>query len=236
MMTARAQVLANLGAEALRSWQPKVDEVAMLAQPVAQQAGTFYGAALAAIRLRDAGLARRNLTRLQNLVSTDPQAQSVVSWLQTEIDLSAADLAPLQLRARMSNLGQSDVTASDLHRPALLLLAQAAITLNQPNELNSVAQSLQTWLSFHPHDPLAWDWLASIYAAQNQVLRSLRAQAEAQAARLDFAGALDRLKAAQDRIRFTGSKASSAEHIDASIIDTRLRQIEVLLKNQTPPA
>jgi hypothetical protein len=49
---------------------------------------------------------------------------------------------------------------------------------------------------------------------------------------LDYAGALERLKAAQDRPRAPGAGNSSADHIDASIIDTRRRQIEALLKEQ----
>jgi hypothetical protein len=59
----------------------------------------------------------------------------------------------------------------------------------------------------------------------------LRAEAEARAAHLDYVGALDRLKAAQGQL--AGSTKSNADHIDASIIDTRRRQIEALLKEQT---
>jgi predicted Zn-dependent protease len=79
---------------------------------------------------------------------------------------------------------------------------------------------------------LAWQWLASRYTQQNQGLRALRAEAEARVAQLDYAGALDRLKAAQHRPRAPGAVNAPADHIDASIIDTRRRQIEVLLKEQ----
>lgn len=98
--------------------------------------------------------------------------------------------------------------------------------------MERAAQNLQGWLVRQPQDALAWQWLASLYAAQNQSLRALRAEAEARVAQLDYAGALDRLKAAQDRLRATGAANSSADHIDASIIDTRRRQIEALLKEQ----
>jgi predicted Zn-dependent protease len=79
---------------------------------------------------------------------------------------------------------------------------------------------------------LAWQWLASIQAAQGKGLRALRAEAEARVAHLDYVGAIDRLKAAQNQIRASGAASTSADHIDASIIDTRLRQIEALLKEQ----
>ncbi len=64
--------------------------------------------------------------------------------------------------------------------------------------------------------------------------------AESQVARLDYAAALDRFRAAQ---AFSRSQAAAggavsasqaaADHIDASIIDTRQRQVELLLKEQT---
>jgi predicted Zn-dependent protease len=122
---------------------------------------------------------------------------------------------------------------ASMRRPNLLLQAQIAMQAGTPTALDTMAQRLQTWVTVHPQDALAWQWLASIYAAKNQSLRALRAEAEAKVAHLDYAGALDRLRAAQDRLREPGAAAvSSADHIDASIIDTRRRQIEVLFKEQ----
>jgi hypothetical protein len=51
---------------------------------------------------------------------------------------------------------------------------------------------------------------------------------------LDYAGALDRLKAAEDQWKVVGASKSNADQIDAAIIDTRRRQIQALLKEQTP--
>ena len=59
-----------------------------------------------------------------------------------------------------------------------------------------------------------------------------KAHAEERVAQLDYAGALDRLRAAQDDA--ASSASSSAKYIDASIIDTRKRQIEALLKEDKP--
>jgi len=237
MMAARAQVLSNLGIDALRSWQPKVDDAGLLALPLAQQAGAVYGATLAALYGRDVAMARRYLARLQTLVKDSPESQKPVFWLSAEIDMTARDQSRPQMRALASSLGLNvtdSVAATMPRRPELMLQAHAATQVNLAPELDAAAQNLQTWLTRQPQDGLAWQWLGSIYAAQNQRLRALRAQAEAQVARLDYAGAQDRLKAAQDFIRSNGSVSTSAEHIDASIIDTRLRQIEVLLKEQTP--
>jgi len=54
-------------------------------------------------------------------------------------------------------------------------------------------------------------------------------------ARLDYAAALDRFKAAQELVhqRRGGNGASAAaDYIEASIIDTRQRQVQALLKEQ----
>jgi hypothetical protein len=53
-------------------------------------------------------------------------------------------------------------------------------------------------------------------------LRSLRAQAEAQAALGDLPGAIDRLRAGQRLARATGS---GTDFVEASIIDARLRDL-----------
>ncbi len=232
MMATRAKLLSNPGPDALRGWQAQVQDSGLTMRPLAQQAGAWYGAALAAIRLRDVATARHNLTRLQSLVADQPLALPPVRWLAAEIDLAARDQPRQQVRALIEQLGASDVMQGRPRRPALLLQAQAALQVNLPDTLAQSAQNLQTWLATDPQDALAWQWLASLYATQNQTLRALRAEAEAQAARLDYAGAIDRLKAAQERMKAAGAPSSSADHIDASIIDTRLRQVQALLKEQ----
>ena len=92
------------------------------------------------------------------------------------------------------------------------------------------AAGLQTWVARHPRDAAAWQWLASASAAQGQALRALRAEAEAQAAHLDYGAALDRFKAAQTMVR--NASGGTADHIEASIIDTRARQVQLLFREQ----
>ncbi|HEY8905972.1 MAG TPA: M48 family metalloprotease, partial [Rhodoferax sp.] len=235
MMSTRAKVLSNTGVDALRIWQAQADDPALQSLPVAQQAGIWYGAALAASSLREVALARQDLARLQALAAPEPSAAAPVRWLTAEIDLAARDLSPAQLTSLATQLGitgAQGVPAADLRRPELMLQAQVALQLNQASMLNTVGQSLQSWLVNQPHDALAWQTLGSLYAAQNQPLRALRAQAEAQAARLDLTGAVDRLRAAQDLMRANEAAGSAADHIDASIIDTRQRELEALLKQQ----
>jgi len=99
----------------------------------------------------------------------------------------------------------------------------------QTGRAAAAAQSLQTWVTLYPRDATAWQWLARAYAAQGQPLRSVRAEAEARVAQLDYPAAMDRFKAAQDLVRRGGA---AGDHIEASIIDTRTREVELLLREQ----
>jgi predicted Zn-dependent protease len=236
MLTARARVLSNPGVDALRGWLAQADDAGLAkSRAAAQQAGSLYGAAMAAMQLRDAAQARKQWARLQNLVADDPEALRQLRWLGLEIELAAGDRSRPQAQALAAGLGLEagkPAMATVLRRPDLMLQARMALQGGQAQALDQAAQDLQGWLLGQPQDAMAWQWLASVYAAKKQDLRALRAEAEARVAQLDYAGALDRLKAAQDRPRAAGAVNASADHIDASIIDTRRRQIEALLKEQ----
>jgi predicted Zn-dependent protease len=126
-------------------------------------------------------------------------------------------------------------------RVELLLRAQAwlkrgasapnggAVAAEAQQAMTSITQSLQTWVADHPRDAQAWQLLASTYAAQGRTLSSIRAQAEINVAQLDYTAALARFKAAQDWVRKQGA---GVDHYEASIVDTRTRQIESMVREQ----
>jgi predicted Zn-dependent protease len=232
MLTARARVLSNPSVDALRSWQAQADDAGLENSPGAVQAGVLYGAAMAASQMREPALARQRLARLQSIIDLDPEASIQTQWLEVEIALAARDLSKSQWKTLSDRIDFNDAHPSHGRRPALLLQAQVALQIGQGPALDTATQHLQTWVTANPQDALAWQWLASAYTAQSQPLRAIRAEAESRAAQLDFAGALDRLKAAQDLGLRSTVAQSNADHIDASIIDTRRRQIESLLKDQ----
>ena len=235
MLTARARVLSSSGVDALRVWQAQADDVGLASHAPSQQAGILYGAAMAASRMRDAAQARKQWERLQMVAAQAPEAARQARWLGVEIELAARDLSRPQILALGDSIGldpAKPVAVVQLRRPEMLLQAQLAAQSGQSRVIDRVAQNLQVWLVGEPQDALAWQWLASLYAAQNQGPRALRAEAEARVAQLDYAGALDRLKAAQDRLKAVSASGTPQDHIEASIIDTRRRQIEVLLKEQ----
>ncbi len=223
MVAARARVLSNAAVDALRTWATAADATRLGRQPPAQQAGVLYGATLAALKLRDYAAATALWARLDNAVRSDAAAAPYARWLRAELWLAhqgdgASALAALQTAAPMF--------AKDRSRAELFLLAQAS---TQAGQAAMVTQDLQTWVADHPRDAQAWQLLSGAYSAQRKVLSAVRAEAEGKAAQLDYPGALARLKAAQDMVR-TG--AAVADHFEASILDTRARQLELLVREQ----
>jgi predicted Zn-dependent protease len=106
---------------------------------------------------------------------------------------------------------------------ATALQARAQGQRSQDGALREALEALQTWVAEHRQDAAAWLLLAQASDALGLQLRALRAQAEARAAVGDLGAAVDRLRAAQARSR---SAAAGGDFIEASIIDTRLRELQ----------
>ena len=85
---------------------------------------------------------------------------------------------------------------------------------------------LQTWVVLQPRDALAWQTMARAHQLQGQPLRAVRAEAEARAAQLDYAGAADRFRAAQS----LPVAQRNADPMELAIVDSRRRDVEALLR------
>lgn len=218
MAAGRARVISNPGVDALRGLLLEADASTLAAQPRPRQAGVVYAAAFAALRLKDQPAVTRLLARLNTVVAQDAPAQRLARLLEAESAAAAGD------HARVLRL----LDASARGRPEMLLVTQAQV---QSGNAAEATQRLQTWVATSPRDATAWQQLAGAYLAQGQRVRSVRAEAESRVAQLDYTAALDRFKAAQDLVR-RGSGGGAGDHIEASIIDTRARQVESLLREQ----
>ncbi len=238
MMSARSRTLVNTASDALQTWLTQANDSSLSAQPVAVQAGVLYGAAMAAGRLRNMAHARLYVQRLRTQVAAHPAALQQARWLDLELTLDARDRPPAALRTMMTEAGLDPTQASGTPpvRTELMLQAQLALQINADTLTAWAAGRLQSWVVDHPKDATAWQWLSSLYTAQGQDLRALRASAETCVARLDYTAALDRLKAAQQRARLPrpGGVTAKTDYIEASIIDARYRQITQLVKEQAP--
>jgi predicted Zn-dependent protease len=214
MMVARSRVLSNPGVDGLRSYVIEADGTPPSA-PRARQAAVLYAGALASSRLRDPAAAARVAGNLAALTAGDARAARLSALLAAEIALQAGNAAPA-----------AALDSASGGRPEVLLSSQARVASGRAAD---AAQRLQTWVALHPRDAQAWQLLATAYAAQGQTLRAIRAEAEAQVAHLDYQGAMDRFKAAQELAR---KAVAGGDHIEASIIDTRARHVESLLREQ----
>ena len=239
MMSARARVLSNSAVDALRTWSIEADPALLAKLPAAQQAGTLYGATLAAIKLRDFKSAEAQWTRLADTVRQDAPAARLAQLLGAELKLAQTDGAGA-LRLLQTGAKPFDKTS----RAELFLMAQADLQLSTvvpsggaatraekspPSTLEATTQNLQTWVADHPLDAQAWQLLSSTYAAEGRTLSSIRAQAEVNVAQLDYPAALSRFKTAQDWARKGGA---GTDHFEASIVDTRTRHVESLVREQ----
>ena len=230
MMSARSQVLVKPGVDVLRTIAAQAHVSGLASSTKAKQAGVLYGATLAELIQRNFGEARQLLSRLQALTGLDAKAQRVVRLLAAEVALAAGDAAQAVtiLETKTVGLAESD-------RATRLQLAQSRVATHKPAQGKVAAGELSLWLNQHPRDATAWLVQGAAYELQGDGLRAIRAQGEARAMELDYGAAVDRFKAAQMLAHQLASegKLDRAGHMEASIIDARLRELEKLRREQT---
>jgi predicted Zn-dependent protease len=224
MMAARARVLGSPGVDELRSMLAEGQRLAAAPPDTAASAliGRLYGGALAASRLREHAAALTLVTRLKDLTQGMPLAARPAQLLAIELDSAAGRVAQAAAASKLSAGGT---------RAELLLQGRALLAAGRAGE---VSDALQTWVVTHPKDAQAWHLLSEAWSGQGELTRAIRADAESRFAQLDYPAALDRLKAAQEMLR-SGSRAAQGRNadIEASIIDTRTRQVAALIREQT---
>lgn len=217
MVAARARVLSNPAVDALRIWAQEALPAHLDGLAAPAKAGVLYGACLAALKLRDFAAAQAQLSRLNVLTVNNPAAARLTRHLAIELAL------------RQGSVGTAAELAkglTDTSRATLLSKAQVDTLAGRGEQ---AAQNLQAWLADHPRDALAWQLLAAAHAATGHTVAAVRAEAEVNVAQLDYAAALTRFKAAQDLAR---KSTLQADHIEASIVDVRARQMESMLREQ----
>ena len=224
IMTARAKVLSQPGVDLLRSWTQEAAEPQLARLPLTKQVHVLYAAAVAQMSLRDPQLAQDLVRRLTPLVHHDAKAFRLLQLLKAELAYKSDDMVGVLVAL---NALPANTTA---RRPELLAEIQARTRLVASPALNANLSQLRIWLQDHPSDGQMWQALAAGWMTQGRPLQSLRAEGEAQLARMDYSGAIDRFKAAQDLVR--KQPPQGADHIEASIVDARLRMVQSLWREQ----
>lgn len=218
MVSARARLLANASVDSLRNWYAEAESALLARQTSVQRAASLYGATLAAIKLRDFTKANAYAMALGPIVANDEPAAR--QWRYLKAELAAMEGKP-DLALRTLGFASAPKTRADL-----LAWIPLKVATGQPA---MAADAAQLWLTDHPLDASLWQQLASARASQGRMVASVRAEAEVNIAQLDYATAISRLKAAQ---ALSKTSAHDSDHIEASIVDVRLRQIEQLLREQ----
>ena len=209
LMAARARVLAENGPDRQRAW-------AQAAQAAQAPAPVLYAAALSALRLGHGAQALALATR--GRAGAPAVTQPVWDALQLEILLAPGSRGLND--ALLARLREQALSGSS--RADLLLGARAALLTQAQWPL--AASRLQQWVVGRPQDALAWHTLSQVQAAQGQRLRSVRSEAESRVAQLDYAGAADRLRAAQA----LPAADRNADPMELAIVDVRRREVEAL--------
>ncbi len=240
MVSAHARVLSHGAVDDLRSWTADTEPAALTHQTLAQQAGSLYGGTLAALKLRDFSRASVLWGRLVALVAHDAAASRLARLLGAELFLAQGKVEHALTLLRDMPVTPADKnggTSAPANRAEMFLLAQAAVQGTQKGSISAsaadtlaaVAQSLQTWVAEHPRDAQAWQALSTVYGSQGRTLGAIRAQAEVDMAQLAYTSAAARFKSAQEWARNGGA---GVDHIEASIVDTRLREANLLAREQ----
>src|SRR5574343_1586093 len=222
MVSARARVLSQSQVDSLRAWTQLPQSLPPQATP-AQQAGSLYAATLAHQMLRENDQARKQWQALQTLTASHTAAARLTRLLGADLQAARGEYAPLVQGMQPSSM------VNRWPRRELVAVAQALAHLPGHPATASVVQQLRQQVQNAPYDAQAWNLLGSLLAGQGQKLAALRAEGEAQLVRMDLPGALDRFRAAQDVAR--QSTLQPGDHIEASIVDTRVRQIQEQIRD-----
>jgi predicted Zn-dependent protease len=258
LMRARARALMDTSDPALRRMQAQGRVAGPLSD--SERLGALYGGVLASVGLRDFAQADAMLASARQLLAQHAEraaaqaagaASAASSAAAGKGEASAADgpaypfepavqrdFELLRVEVAAARRSGPDIVAAeaplagDRSRPAIIMRAQGAIARAASRDPGAVAalqrstEELQTWVAEHAHDSLAWSTLAQCAEPLGLKLRAIRAEAEAHAAQGDLVGAIDRLHAGQLQAR-----GARTDFVEASIIDSRLRELEAERRN-----
>ena len=219
LMAARARVLGRPGTDALRAWAAAPQQAGFDKLLAPERAAALYAAALSQRELRDVKSALQMSERL--LQETKGQGGAAQQAALLHAELLLADAQPTAALRALGNMPAVKAAKGAGVPHAASQRGRAAMLLR--------AAELQDWLALRPWDGGAWQALAAASAAQGQRLRALRAEGEVFMARLDWEGAIERFRAAQQHSR---SAKEPAARIDAAIIDARLAAAREAQKRQ----
>lgn len=225
MMAARSRALVQQDTQGLQTLLDIASEKQASLKPhLTQRVGQLYAGALAALKTRQPQLAEAWLTQLNELLTPLRSPTLTAQWIELKAELALEQHAPLSSIALLQSLPKSRATT--------LALSQSRLLTQLPAQIALAKEDMTLWVQSHPQDIQAWELLSQIQAQSADPIGSIRSLAEAYALRFDYLGAIDRLRAAQAKIKQIQSNVglSRAQEMQASIVDARLRTLMELRK------
>ena len=231
LMQARARVLMDGGVPTLRRLQSQD------ANTAPDRVVALYASALASLQLAEPARARAAIEAALPLARNAAPADSRAAQALALLHAQALQASGQGERASQVLAALPAAALPGSARPLLMARAQAALETarggGSASALRDQTEALQTWVAEYRADAGAWALLAQCADTLGLRLRSLRAEAETRAALGDINGAMDRLRAAQRAAR---SSSAAPDFIEASIIDTRLRDLTAQRRAQLAEA
>lgn len=218
-MQARAKVAATTRADDWRAWMSQAGE--WKPSMTADEQIKLYLALNSAVRLGDMDWAWRAIQHLVQLPHKDAAVDALLNgdWLSIARRLSPPSVDVPAAQARVERGLKSE------WRGEWLAAVQWRIDRGQAEQ---VVGALQSKVVTDPLDAEVWAMLALAREAQGQTLRMLRAQAEAQWARGNASGAVDRMVAARE----WSAAHPAVDPIEAQVVLTRERDMRRFLAEQ----
>ncbi|MDI9330650.1 MAG: M48 family metalloprotease [Alphaproteobacteria bacterium] len=229
LMSARAGALTDTSADGQRLLILQAQERPASPMPtLLSTMAAWYAGVVAHMQAQQYLQAEQLLGRLRLALPGSGMAQDRLAWLAAELNLRQGQ--PARALSELANVS----AASAGQRAHFVLRWQALLASRQLPDVRLANGEIDLWLSRRGRDGQVWEMSAQGLELVGDPLRSLRAQAESRAVRFDFVAAIDRLLAAQDLVRALSRQGplTRAQEIDASIIDTRLRQLRQARREQ----
>jgi predicted Zn-dependent protease len=228
MMSSRAKVLTKTNSD---SYQLNID-LAQKAltnpkEPVSNQIALLYAGGLSSLKIANFTQARRFLSSLDAL-----STQGKTPELSLQISLLKAQFFFLD---NQPMIALEILDALPKSRAVTFMLCENQLKLSTKEAQQTCTMSLRDWLNKHPRDIHAWELLSDAQYQSQDLLSSIRSMAEAYALKLDYAPAIDRLYAAQTLSKEIAKKTglSKSQEMESSIIDSRLRTLLALRREQS---
>jgi len=228
VMSARAKVLTKSNSDA---YQLNIDlahkALKNRNEPLSNQIALLYAGVLSSLKVSNINQARQFLTSLEKLSyqAKTPEFSLQLSLLQAQFFYE--ENQPMLALGILNALPKS--------RAVQFMLCENQLKLSTREAKLTCTLSLRDWLSAHPKDIHAWELLSDAQQKSQDLLSSIRSMAEAFALKFDYVPAIDRLYAAQSLSKELSKKTglTKAQEVESSIIDSRLRTLLALRREQS---